>query len=69
MTAVMNDQRELVEVFIVSDETIGTLERIVMRIAIHFERGLHGLAAQTFRIGVLRARHYYAASLAIHEFT
>ena len=65
----MNDQSELLEVFIVSNETVGTIKRIVMSIAIHLKGCLHRLAAKTFRIGMLGVRHYSAASRVIHEFT
>jgi hypothetical protein len=43
--AIMNDQRELFEVFIIGEQTVRTFKRIFMFAAIHFQRCLHRLTA------------------------
>lgn len=57
-SAVMNNQPELIEAFIVGNETVRAFERIIVTVAIHLKRGLHGLAAKRIGIGMLGARHY-----------
>ena len=54
---IMDDQAKLVEGLIIGDEAIGAVKGIVMGVAIHLERSLHGLAAEAFRIRVLSSGH------------
>lgn len=56
-SAVMNNQPELIEAFIVGNETVRAFERIIVTVAIHLKRGLHGLAAKRIGIRVLGAAH------------
>lgn len=55
--AVMDDQAELVEPFIIGDQAVRALEGIVMGLAMHFEGRLHRFAAERGRVGMLGARH------------
>lgn len=67
--AIMYDQAKLFERFIIGNQTVGALKRIVMGIAIHFQRRLHGFAAQPIGIRMLGTRGHSAFSEGIQLLT
>lgn len=43
---IMNNKCKLIETFMIGDQAVRAVERIVMGVAVHLQRSLHGLATQ-----------------------
>ena len=56
----MDDEAELTEFLVVGDQAVGTVEGILMRLAVGLKGGLHFGAAEGGRIRVLRSGRHSA---------